>query len=74
MNNNSVKDKYKLSLVIPCFNEAENIPPLVAEITEILEEFDYEIILVDDGSTDQTRQVCQLLSEEDRRVKYLFIA
>lgn len=46
----------KLSVVIPVYNEAENIPLLVARIEKALRDFEYEIILVDDGSTDRTRQ------------------
>ncbi len=43
-----------LSLVIPLYNEAQNVPPLVAAIDHALNGFDYELILVDDGSTDDT--------------------
>ena len=43
-----------LSLVIPLYNEAQNVAPLVAAIDHALKEFTYELILVDDGSTDNT--------------------
>lgn len=43
-----------LSVVIPCRNEAENIPVLIAEIEEALQGRTFEIIVVDDGSTDGT--------------------
>lgn len=43
-----------LSLVIPLYNEAQNVAPLVAAIDHALKEFTYELILVDDGSTDDT--------------------
>src|ERR1700719_1878002 len=44
-----------LSIVIPVKNEAGNIAPLVAEITAALDRLvDYEIVYVDDGSTDAT--------------------
>ncbi|OGT45254.1 MAG: dolichol-phosphate mannosyltransferase [Gammaproteobacteria bacterium RIFCSPHIGHO2_12_FULL_41_20] len=44
-----------LSIVIPVYNEAENIMPLLAEIQAILQQqTNYEIIMVDDGSTDDT--------------------
>lgn len=42
-----------VSVIVPAYNEAENIEPLLAELAEKLDE-DYEVILVDDGSTDQT--------------------
>ncbi|MCH9814641.1 MAG: glycosyltransferase family 2 protein [Epsilonproteobacteria bacterium] len=44
----------KLSLVIPVMNEADNIKPLLDKITDDLNTIEHEVILVDDGSTDQT--------------------
>lgn len=44
----------KLSVVISVFNEEENVRPLVGQLTAALEGIDYEIIYVDDGSTDGT--------------------
>jgi len=44
----------KLSLVIPVMNERENIQPLITQIHEALDGLSYEVILVDDGSTDGT--------------------
>src|SRR5688572_7710368 len=46
----------ELSVVIPVMNEEENIPPLLDAVHNALINFDYEIILVDDGSTDGTRK------------------
>jgi glycosyltransferase involved in cell wall biosynthesis len=43
-----------VSVVAPLFNEEENVPILQAELTAALSGLDYEIIFVDDGSTDQT--------------------
>ena len=45
-----------LSVVIPLFNEEENIPILQSEIERSLEGRDYEIVFVDDGSTDRTTE------------------
>ena len=44
-----------LSVVVPVYNEEENVPLLVSRIEGALQGNNYEIILVDDGSTDQTR-------------------
>jgi dolichol-phosphate mannosyltransferase len=52
----------QISLIIPTLNEAENIPSLVAQIGDALRERDYEILIVDDNSRDNTRQVCANLS------------
>ena len=43
-----------VSVVVPLFNEEENVPLLQAELTSALSGLDYEIIFVDDGSTDGT--------------------
>ncbi len=46
-----------LSLVIPLYNEADNVLPLTQKIHEALEGYDYQIIYIDDFSTDATRSV-----------------
>ena len=43
-----------LSVVVPVRNEQDNVAPLIAEIHAALQNFTYEIVYVDDGSTDQT--------------------
>lgn len=55
----------ELSVVITVMNEEENIAPLLETIRKALPELDYEVILVDDGSTDKTRQ--QVLEHSDNR-------
>lgn len=44
----------KLSIVIPCYNEVENIPMLLSAYNEVVKQSDIEIILVNNGSTDNT--------------------
>src|SRR5688500_14908416 len=56
----------ELSVVIPVMNEEENIPPLLEAVHNALINFDYEIILVDDGSTDGTRK--KILEHANERV------
>ena len=56
----------ELSVVIPVMNEEENIPPLLEAVHNALVNFDYEIILVDDGSTDGTRK--KILQHADERI------
>src|SRR3954468_20387145 len=46
----------ELSVVIPVMNEKDNIKPLLESLRAALKEIEYEIILVDDGSTDETRK------------------
>jgi dolichol-phosphate mannosyltransferase len=45
-----------ISVIVPLFNEEENVPILQAELTAALSGLDYEIIFVDDGSIDRTVQ------------------
>lgn len=46
----------ELSLVIPVMNEEDNIEPLLQTVRGALKDFDYEVVLVDDGSSDATRR------------------
>lgn len=47
----------KLSIVTPCYNEAENIPLILDRFNEIIKRDDIELILVNNGSTDNSQQV-----------------
>ena len=60
-----------LSIVIPVYNEEESIEPLVREIGEVLDPVgkSYEVILVDDGSTDGTYPALRRLCGADARLK-----
>jgi len=46
-----------LSLVIPCYDEAKNLPDLIARCRALLDAGDVEIILVDNGSRDETQRI-----------------
>lgn len=60
-----------ISIVVPLFNEDESLPELCAWIKKVVDEnhFSYEIILVDDGSTDTSWQVIEKLHAENAAVK-----
>ncbi|MBN1261660.1 MAG: glycosyltransferase family 2 protein [Anaerolineae bacterium] len=63
-----------ISVVIPVLNEQDSLPILCQEITAAfsgIAETDYEILIVDDGSTDETYAVATRLHEEDPRIKAL---
>lgn len=62
----SLSPSIDLSIVIPVFNEAENLRPLVEEMTLSLVEsnVNYELVLVDDGSTDDSFMIMQQLHKE----------
>src|SRR5688572_25542573 len=55
----------ELSVVITVMNEEENIRPLLEAVRSALIAIDYEIVVVDDGSTDKTRQ--EILEYSDER-------
>lgn len=62
----------KLSIIVPVYFNELNLEPLYADIrTKIIEkaDFDCEIIMVDDGSKDQSWQIIQKLAQEDSRIK-----
>jgi dolichol-phosphate mannosyltransferase len=66
-----------VSVVVPCFNEAENIPQLAKRVREVfvaLENYRYECLFVDDGSTDDTPAVLHAVSAEDPNVRPLRLA
>jgi len=58
-----------LSLVIPTYNEAENLPILVELLSDVLRLVDYELIVVDDDSPDGTWQVAEQLAVDNQRVR-----
>ena len=57
------------SVVVPCHNEAMNLPPLVDGLTRCYGDYIKEIIVVDDNSTDGTAEAARALASEDPRVK-----
>ncbi len=58
--------KYEISVVVPVFNEYENLRPLTDRIQEVMKdkEYKYEIIYVDDGSTDGSSRLMDELAKE----------
>ena len=60
-----------LSIVVPCFNEEESVSIFCSEIESILKDYNYEIIYVDDGSSDNTLENIKKLANENLNVKYI---
>ena len=62
--------RLKASFIVPAFNEAANILPFYEEFSRVFDasEFDYELIFIDDGSTDGTRDELKKLAREKPHV------
>jgi glycosyltransferase involved in cell wall biosynthesis len=60
-----------ISVFFPCYNEQDNLVRVVKQALEVLEKLkaDFEIIIVDDGSSDRTGQIADELAGQDERVK-----
>ena len=61
----------QLSIVIPCYNEEQRLPRTIEQIERYLADkgFSYELILVDDGSTDGTRTIMDAAAARNRMVR-----
>lgn len=60
---------YKLSLVIPCYNEAKNLPALVQRIADSFNRADVEVVLVDNGSVDESPRVIAELLQSHQHIR-----
>lgn len=56
-----MKMKVKLSIVVPCYNEEKNIPLVLEKFNEVTERDDVEVLLVDNGSTDNSKDIMSQL-------------
>lgn len=67
-----------ISIVVPCYNEEENVEALYEAISEVfkkdLPEYGYELIFIDNDSRDSTRELIRGLCQKDRGVKGIFNA
>lgn len=68
----------KISVLVACYNEEENIQPLTKAITECLQtelsEYDYELIFIDNHSTDNTKDLIRQECKKNHKVKAIFNA
>ena len=62
----------EISVVVPLLNEQDNIGPLYEQITQTLTDvYDYEIIFVDDGSSDNSFEILAKLQKADTRIRII---
>lgn len=63
----------KISVIVPCYNEEDSLPLFHREVTKVLREIedaDYELLFVNDGSKDHTIDVIKLLAIKDSHISY----
>ncbi len=63
-----------ISIVVPCYNEQEALPPFYKEINKVAAHMDsvkFEFIFIDDGSKDKTLSMLKYLHKKDERVRYI---
>ena len=62
-----------ISVLIPVFNEEENISPLCEKLTSVLNRMgkDYEVIFIDNGSSDETLSLLRPICKKDPRIKFV---
>ncbi len=64
----------KISIIVPCYNEEGNIPVFYKEMGKTItkmEEIDYELIFVNDGSSDNSLLAIKKIARENQKVKYI---
>jgi glycosyltransferase involved in cell wall biosynthesis len=68
----------KISIMIPCFNEEENVREIAAAVQEILEaelpSYDYEILFIDNDSKDRTREYLREICSKNPKIRAIFNA
>ena len=69
-------DQKTISVMIPCYNEEENARPIYEAVRDELQKscasYDYEILFIDNKSTDRTREIIRSICAEDKHVKAIF--
>lgn len=68
----------KISILIPCYNEEENVVPIskaiVEELCKNLSQYDYEIVFIDNDSKDNTRPLLREICKQNPKIKAIFNA
>ena len=76
MDSTNMPSAKKISILVPCYNEEENVIPLseaiIAEMEGSLAQYDYELVFIDNCSTDLTRPRLRQLCAENPKIKAIF--
>ena len=66
----------KISIMIPCYNEVENVELMSQTVINVMEEalpqYDYEILFIDNASTDGTRDIIERICSQNKKIKAIF--
>ena len=66
----------KISIMIPCYNEVENVKPISCAVVNLMEkslsQYDYELLFIDNCSTDGTREKLEQICAENKKIKAIF--
>lgn len=66
----------KISILIPCYNEVDNVEPMSFAVENVLQEalskYDYEILFIDNCSTDGTREKLEQICTGNKKIKAIF--
>ena len=71
------RERGKVSLLIPAYNEEMSLVALYSELRGLMESlsnYDWEVLFIDDGSTDKTLLILQSLRERDKRINYVSLS
>ena len=66
--------KKKISVIVSCYNEEESLPLFYKEMNKVMEEMvgnEFELVFINDGSSDKTLDVIKSLREKDTRIRYV---
>lgn len=67
----------KISVIVPCYNEEESLPLFYQEVVRVLknmDEIEYELLFIDDGSSDGTGEEIKRLAAADHHVRYVIFS
>ena len=68
----------KVSILLPCYNEQENVRPMSEAIVDLFEnqlaQYDYELLFIDNDSSDQTRPILREICKNNEHIKAIFNA
>ena len=70
-NTNKYFNMNLLSIVVPCYNEEESVTMFFDEIQKTLADIDYEVIFINDGSSDNTLEKIKNLADSNSNVRYI---